>query len=205
MIRFLNLAAWLACVIYSTIPAFWLAIHPFADRWRKRRRSPYRVLMPLWVLLWLVVGMITARWRAIAFYQSSWVWLPASFLFCAGVWIYRHAGKNFSGKQLGGVPEVHRGRQEQRLVTSGIRARVRHPVYLGHLCEMVAWSVGSGLAVCYGLTAFALVSGGIMIRLEDAELEQRFGDAYRVYRATVPSIVPRFSRLRQQGEEASPL
>ena len=28
--------------------------------------------------------------------------------------------------------------RDQRLVTSGIRARVRHPVYLAHLCEMLA-------------------------------------------------------------------
>ncbi len=83
------------------------------------------------------------------------------------------------------------GHREQRLVTSGIRAHIRHPVYLGHLCEMLAWSVGTGLAVCYGLTAFALVTGAIMIRLEDRELEQRFGEAYREYRRQVPAVLPR--------------
>ncbi len=83
------------------------------------------------------------------------------------------------------------GHREQRLVTSGIRAHIRHPVYLGHLCEMLAWSVGTGLAVCYGLTAFALVTGAIMIRLEDRELEQRFGEAYREYRRKVPAVLPR--------------
>ncbi len=83
------------------------------------------------------------------------------------------------------------GHREQRLVTSGIRAHIRHPVYLGHLCEMLTWSVGTGLAVCYGLTAFALVTGAIMIRLEDRELEQRFGEAYREYRRKVPAVLPR--------------
>ena len=83
------------------------------------------------------------------------------------------------------------GHHEQQLVTSGIRARVRHPVYLGHLCEMLAWSLGSGLAVCYGLTAFALVTGAVMIRLEDRELEQRFGEEYREYRRKVPAVLPR--------------
>jgi len=56
---------------------------------------------------------------------------------------------------------------------------------------MLTWSVGTGLAVCYGLTAFALVTGAIMIRLEDRELEQRFGEAYREYRRKVPAVLPR--------------
>jgi protein-S-isoprenylcysteine O-methyltransferase Ste14 len=32
-----------------------------------------------------------------------------------------------------------------------------------------------------------------MIRMEDAELEQRFGDAYREYRDSVPAVIPRVS------------
>jgi protein-S-isoprenylcysteine O-methyltransferase Ste14 len=83
------------------------------------------------------------------------------------------------------------GHREQRLVISGIRARVRHPIYLGHLCEMLAWSLGTGLAVCYGLTAFALVTGAIMIRLEEKELERRFGDQYRQYKGNTRAILPR--------------
>ena len=94
-------------------------------------------------------------------------------------------------RQLGGLPEVMSGHHEQRLATSGIRAHVRHPVYLGHLCEMMAWSVGTGLLVCYVLTVFAVISGAIMVRLEDRELEQRFGEDYRAYRQRVPAILPR--------------
>jgi protein-S-isoprenylcysteine O-methyltransferase Ste14 len=30
-----------------------------------------------------------------------------------------------------------------------------------------------------------------MLRLEDNELEQRFGEAYRQYRQRVPALVPR--------------
>jgi hypothetical protein len=42
---------WLACVVYSTIPAFWLMVHPFAERWRMRQTSPYRVLVPAWIAM----------------------------------------------------------------------------------------------------------------------------------------------------------
>jgi protein-S-isoprenylcysteine O-methyltransferase Ste14 len=189
----LRTIAWLACVVYATIPAFWLVIHPRAAYWRLQKRSPYRILMPLWVAMWIVVGAITARWRGAMLYTTVWTSVPALFLFAAGLWIYRRSGAGFSAAQLGGLPELVPRHREQRLVTSGIRARVRHPIYLGHLCEMLAWSLGTGLVVCYGLTAFALISGAVMIRLEDRELDQRFGEEYRDYRRKVPAVLPRIS------------
>jgi protein-S-isoprenylcysteine O-methyltransferase Ste14 len=187
---------WLACVIYATIPSFWLVIHPRAEYWRSRQRSPYRLLVPLWIGMWAALGVITAPWRNVLLYKASctwasWTWVPAAAIFSAGLWIYKRSGGGFSPAQLGGFPELIPGHREQRLVTTGIRAHIRHPVYLGHLCEMLAWSVGTGLAVCYGLTAVALVTGGIMIRLEDRELEQRFGDQYRQYKGKTPTILPR--------------
>jgi protein-S-isoprenylcysteine O-methyltransferase Ste14 len=189
----LLIVGWLACVIYSTIPLFWLMIHPFAERWRKRRRSPYLLLMPVWMTMWLAEAAITAPWRSTWLFRADWAWVPAALLFSMGLLIYSRSAKTFSAKQLAGLPEVNGGNREQRLVTDGIRGRVRHPVYLAHLCEMLAWSVGTGLAVCWALTAFAVTTGFVMIRMEDTELEQRFGDAYRVYRNSVPAVIPRIS------------
>ena len=188
-----QIVGWLACAVYSTIPLFWLMIHPFVGRWRVRRRSPYRVLLPAWMAMWAAMAVITAPWRRISLYRVDWLLVPAVLLFVMGLFIYSRSGKNFSAQQLGGVPEVHGANREQCLVTDGIRARVRHPVYLAHLCEMLAWSVGTGLAVCWGLTAFAAATGAVMIEMEDAELEQRFGDAYREYRNSVPAVIPRIS------------
>jgi protein-S-isoprenylcysteine O-methyltransferase Ste14 len=141
--------------------------------------------------MWIVLGVLTSRWRHKAFYTTPWTWIPAILLFSTGVWIYSQSGRHFSPAQLSGLPEVLPNRREQRLVTSGIRSRVRHPVYLAHLCQMLAWSVGTGLMVCYALTAFALITGAVMIRTEDEELEQRFGEHYRAYREKVPAVLPR--------------
>jgi protein-S-isoprenylcysteine O-methyltransferase Ste14 len=191
MRQWLSTLGWLACAVYSTIPAFWFMIHPFAERWRTRRRSPYRMLVPAWMAMWVVVALITSPARHRILYRADWPWIPAAVFFISGLYLYSQSGKNFSAKQLGGLPEVHGENREQRLVTEGIRGRVRHPVYLAHLCEMLAWSLGTGLAVCWGLTTFAMVTGAVMIRMEDAELEKRFGDAYRRYRNSVPAVVPR--------------
>ncbi len=197
MLHWLQVAGWLACVVYSTIPAFWLMIHPFAERWRARRRSPYLLLLPAWMAMWVAVALGTWPWRSIFIYRAEWPWGVAVLLFVCGFYIYSRSGKNFSAKQLGGLPELHGANREQRLVTEGIRARVRHPVYLAHLCEMLAWSVGTGLAVCWGLAGFAVVTGAVMIRMEDAELEKRFGDSYRAYRESVPAVLPRVLPRRQ--------
>jgi len=191
MTRGLDLCGWIACVVYSTIPSFWLLIHPRTDYWRSRKRSPYLVLLPVWAAMWIILALLTSPWRRLAFYTSLWTWIPATCLFSTGLWIYSQSGKHFSRAQLSGLPEVLPNHKEQRLVTWGIRGRVRHPVYLAHLCEMLAWCVGTGLVVSYALTAFAVVTGTIMIRLEDAELERRFGEKYRAYRENVPAVLPK--------------
>jgi len=141
-----------------------------------------------------VLGLVTASWRHFALYKTPWSWVPALALFAVGVWLYTQSIKSFSAQQLGGLPELVAGHREQRLITTGIRARVRHPVYLAHLCEMLAWSLGTGLAVCYGLTVFAMITGAVMIRMEDAELEERFGEEYRRYRTGVPAVVPKLGK-----------
>jgi protein-S-isoprenylcysteine O-methyltransferase Ste14 len=190
--QLLRTLGWLACVVYSTIPLFWLMVHPRAHVWREKEGSPFRVLVPAWIVMWIGVGALTGPWRSVTLYSTPWTWLPAALLFALGIFIYSHSGAHFSWAQLGGLPEVRAGHRDERLVTTGIRARVRHPVYLGHLCELLAWSVGTGLVVCWALTAFAILIGSVMIRMEDAELEKRFGEEYAAYRERVPAVLPGF-------------
>lgn len=190
MLQWLNLLGWLVCVVYATIPVFWLLVHPWARYWRSRERSPYLTLLPLWIAMWIGFGVLTSGRRQVVLHGTVWTWIPATLLFVVGLWIYSQSGKHFSRAQLGGLPEVLPSHREQKLVTAGIRSRVRHPIYLAHLCEMLAWSLATGLAVCYVLTACAMITGTIMVRQEDAELEQRFGDEYKRYRASVPVILP---------------
>jgi protein-S-isoprenylcysteine O-methyltransferase Ste14 len=194
MVRSLKLLAWLVCVAYSTIPCFWVLIHSRAGLWRTWKCSPYLILLPAWVLTGMMVAAVTAPWRYRGLSWTPWSSVPAILLFSLGLWLYAEAGKTFNARQLGGLPEVISGHSEQRLMTGGIRARIRHPIYLGHLCEMLAWSVGTGLAVCYGLTTFAVITGWVMISLEDAELEGRFGAEYLAYKQRVPALWPKLTK-----------
>lgn len=191
--QLLRTLGWLACVVYSTIPSFWLMVHPRAHCWRARVRSPFRVLLPAWIAMWILMACVTGPWRRVAMYSTPWSWLPAVCLFALGIYLYSQGGAHFSWAQLGGLPEVRPNQREQGLVTTGIRSRVRHPVYLAHLCEMIAWSSGTGLLVCWILTAFAVATGAVMIRMEDAELEKRFGEAFTRYRLHVGAVLPKTS------------
>src|ERR1035441_6246446 len=107
MRHWIQLIGWLACVVYSTIPAFWFMIHPFAERWRARhlsnQLSPYMVLLPVWMVMWAVLALVTRPWRGILLYRSDWGWIAAALLFASGLYVYSQSGKNFSAKQLGGL------------------------------------------------------------------------------------------------------
>jgi protein-S-isoprenylcysteine O-methyltransferase Ste14 len=194
MLGFVRVAGWLFAIVLSTIPAYWLLVHPWAEHWRSRRGARFRILGPLWIVIWIAVAVVTRPWRHVVLYDSAYIWLAAVPFFAAGFYLYHRGRARFSFAQLIGRPEVQGEGFEQRLVTTGIRARVRHPVYLGHLCELIGWSVGTGLAVIYVLMVLAVITGAVMVRLEDDELERRFGEPYRQYRKRVPAVIPRLER-----------
>ena len=150
--------------------------------------------------MWIGVGVLTGPWREVRIYDVAWSWFPAVLLFCVGIFLYARAGMHFSWAQLGGLPEVRRNRKDDRLMRDGIRSRVRHPIYLAHLCEMFAWSMGTGLLVCWLLTGFAIATGAVMIRMEDAELEKRFGEEFKKYRSDVPALLPKLAARKILSE-----
>jgi protein-S-isoprenylcysteine O-methyltransferase Ste14 len=181
---------WVIGIIYATIPSYWLLVHPHVEWWR-RRGARLAGVGPLWMLLWVVMAAITWPWRLITLYSSPWTWLAGVPLIMAGIVVYRGARKNFSVDQVLGRSELQPERHEQRLHTVGIRARVRHPYYLGHFCELLGWTIGTGLLVLWAMLAFAIVTGALMIRAEERELVARFGESYREYQRDVPAMFPR--------------
>ncbi len=185
----LVLAAWIAALIYATVPAYWLLVHPLVGFWR-RRGATLKGVGPLWMLLWVLAGAVTYHWLWRFFYRTPWS-LAALVLVAAGLSIYRHARQEFSADQVLGRAELEPGKHEQRLVTSGIRGRIRHPYYLGHLLNLTGLTLATGSLALFLLWGFAVVTGAAMIRLEERELVARFGEAYREYQRRVPALIPR--------------
>jgi len=188
----LDLFALLACSVYGTIPLFWFVVHPFVERWRVRGRRAYTFILPIWAAFIAIAFSIMWPFRFAHFYLTWLTWIPAALCFVLGFSIYTAAFKSFDRPQFSGLAELEPDRHRQQLVTLGIRSRVRHPIYLGHLCEIVGWCIGTGLIALFVLAGFAMLTGAIMIRMEDRELDARFGEAYREYRQRVPGVIPRF-------------
>ncbi len=189
---YLFFGGWVLVCGYATIPAFWLAIHPFAGYWRTWRRSPYLALLPFWALMVAAAMAVTWPWYGVRLYETPWSWAPAAVLFASAIFVYYGAHKHISNQQVMGRAELEPAKHEQKLVSTGMHARVRHPLYLGHLCMLLGWTVATGWIALYGLTGFAVLSGWAMIYFEERELEKRFGEEYREYKRRVPALVPRF-------------
>jgi protein-S-isoprenylcysteine O-methyltransferase Ste14 len=195
----LDILALLVCSGYCTIPLFWLMTHPFVERWRKLGRRAFLFLVPAWAVIIAIAFMIVWPFRSAHFYVTWFAWAPAALFFLLGFSIYSAAFRSFHHTQVSGLAEIEPGRHRQQLVTSGIRSRVRHPIYLGHLCEILGWCLGTGLVALYALAAFAVITGALMIHIEDRELEARFGEAYRRYRTRVPAVLPRLTTADFRG------
>ena len=185
-----DLSALLACSMYGTIPLFWFVLHPFVERWRASGRRAYVFIVPVWGGF-IAIGFL-AMWpfRSAHFYVNWFAWAPATIFFLVGFCIYRAAFQKFDRTKVSGLAELEPDRHDQQLITTGIRSRVRHPIYLGHLCEIIGWCIGTGLVALYVLAIFAMITGAVMIRMEDRELEARFGEAFRAYRDRVPRVLP---------------
>jgi protein-S-isoprenylcysteine O-methyltransferase Ste14 len=180
--------------VYCTIPLFWLVVHPFVSHWRERGRRSYAVILPAWAVFIAGAFALGWRFRHVHLYQSWAAWIPGALFLLMGLSIYRSASQGFDRAKVSGLAELDPLQHDQDLVTGGIRSQVRHPIYLGHFCEVFGWCLGTGSLPLIGLLAFAVITGAFMLKMEDDELEERFGEPFRVYRRSVPAFLPRWSK-----------
>jgi protein-S-isoprenylcysteine O-methyltransferase Ste14 len=143
---------------------------------------------PKFASISLVVLLVTGFAN---FYYVPALALPFSLLrFLAGVALIVLGVAMF----LVAAVQVHKAFDEGKLVTSGIYAYVRNPVYAAFI-----WLIAPGLIlvtglllliilpfVMYGLIRFLLLD-------EDNYLEEKFGEEYLEYKRRVNSIIPKFA------------
>ncbi len=132
-----------------------------------------------WDPPWLDIGLpSTVRWAALA---ASL--LPLGFLF----WVFKTIVK-------AGAKYVITF-DEQKLVTTGPYARVRHPMYSGAVVWAMTmllytdhWGVGGSFL------GFLLFVIAFRVRAEERVLIEHFGDEYRTYMARTGRFWPRTVR-----------
>ncbi len=130
-----------------------------------------------------VAGFVTWRWPEV--FQISGV--PSAVLLVGGVAL---VGVGFPLWVLG-VRAAMSAYGRDRLVTSGVFALVRHPIYASWIVLIIpglALLCRSWPLLGTSLAAYLAFKGSI--GKEDEYLERRFGQAYRDYRLRVNEIIP---------------
>ena len=79
--------------------------------------------------------------------------------------------------QLRGVENI------ERLVTTGLYSKIRHPMYAGFILWIMGWVMYHGAIISLVPGLAGIVSILYWQRLEEASLELRYGETYRRYRA----------------------
>lgn len=129
-----------------------------------------------------------AAWTATSKWPGAFRlrWLPAvvetvgMVLIAAGLLLW-----------ITGVITVMRAYNRDQLVTTGVFALVRHPVYAAWITLVfpgLALLLRSWPMLLTPLVAYAIFKS--LIHREDEYLEQRFGQPYRDYRSRVNEVVP---------------
>ena len=140
---------------------------------------PFSVLLPQW-MAWSTFGVPPAiRWGALAIAAI----LVPPFVH----WAQRSLGSNVTTTVV--------TKPNHQLVTHGPYAYIRHPLYTGGTAFFLAMSVAAGS--WFLPLVMLIVFPVLMIRIpkEEAELEDRFGEAYRRYKGRTGRFLPRVGSL----------
>jgi protein-S-isoprenylcysteine O-methyltransferase Ste14 len=147
----------------------------------------------------------SARIGALLFRNRSW--LPVPFLLIAllaparptainwlagAVLVVIGEGIRLAGVAAAGTVTRRRSRDVQRLVTYGIFAWVRNPLYVGNFLIWMGFVVISGVLwfLPIALVIFA-IEYTLIVAYEEGVLESIFGREYLEYKETAPRWIPR--------------
>ena len=83
---------------------------------------------------------------------------------------------------VGGLLSLRGVENIDHLVTGGLYAKLRHPMYTGFVLWIVGWVLFHGAAASLATGIICIANILYWGRLEDAKLVSQFGDAYRQYR-----------------------
>jgi protein-S-isoprenylcysteine O-methyltransferase Ste14 len=83
---------------------------------------------------------------------------------------------------VGGLLSLRGVENIDHLVTGGLYARLRHPMYTGFVLWIAGWVLFHGAAASLMPGIICIANIIYWSRLEDAKLASQFGDAYHQYR-----------------------
>lgn len=85
------------------------------------------------------------------------------------------------------VSETHR---PEKLVTTGIYQKIRHPQYLGAILSHIGISIMLSSLYSILVTPALMIRDFLICKKEDSELAKEFGTEYEDYQDKVPMFLP---------------
>jgi protein-S-isoprenylcysteine O-methyltransferase Ste14 len=118
--------------------------------------------------------------------QTKEGWLTGALFIVAG------EALRLAGVSAAGTVTRRRSREVQRLVTYGIFAWMRNPLYVGNFLIWTGFVIGSGVLwfLPVAVILFA-IEYTLIVRYEEGVLESIFGDHYVAYKQRTPRWFPR--------------
>ena len=77
-----------------------------------------------------------------------------------------------------------------RIITEGVYAYLRNPMYLGHLIFMAGLAITFSSWLALALLVFHVVWFHLRVLHDEERLEARFGEPYRAYKTRVKRWIP---------------
>lgn len=135
---------------------------------------------PVWLAGMLLLMWFWSSVLPIVYFGGAWAKVPGALLIVASMALGIWSVMQFQGADT----PVHPRRKPTTLLTDGVYARSRNPIYLAMM------GVALGAALCFGtLGAFIPVAAlfwilqDMFITGEEHHIEKNFGDEWRAYAA----------------------
>jgi len=195
---------WLGLFLVIGLPpgiTWWFFVHPFVGFWRRLGPKVTMAVMTVFFIV-SVWGLVTLRGVLMGRdLGTSPLLVAVGIVLCgAGAYVSHKRRKYLTVSILAGVPEVQTDKDRQgALLDQGPYAIIRHPRYVEGLLFTLGYAAVSNHVGPYVLAGLTFPLLHLVVLLEERELRDRFGEAYREYCERVPRYIPQKSRSRRNA------
>ncbi len=183
-----TLAAW------PVIPLFWIPVHLFHYKGKRRAGRLVYVLIALaWLpCLWAVLKSGDLL-LSVCFHLPLFIKGTGWIMFMSGIALQTWTAL-VMGKTIIGIPEVTETGESPHVTTPPFNW-CRHPTYLSHSLMFFGAAILTGYAALFVLAALDfIITYFIIIPLEERELIKRLGKSYEHYMNETPKF---FIKIRK--------
>jgi protein-S-isoprenylcysteine O-methyltransferase Ste14 len=199
-------------VVALTISAYWLRVGAMIVRARRKQHHDVGVIperaaeRALWlVVVPVIIGWCALPWLGVTHDRGPFAvpeFARATAAYAGARWIAAAVAVGCllltiqCWRRMGRDWRMDISDRNTSLITDGLFARVRHPIYAFSIALMIATAVVLPSAPMLVVAALHVVLMNVKARSEEAHLARLHGDAYRRYVERTGRFVPRAAARR---------